>query len=265
MDKLVSVNWLKKNIEDNGLILLDASMYFDPSKTILGAQHFDIKNIFSDPDNPLPNSFPNPEYFQLEAQKLGINDDSTLIVFDDKGIFTSPRVWWMFTVMGFKNIAVLDGGSPAWIAQNLPIAAKTIKRKYKGNFKVNFDPSQVKSYAEVLTNCTTSTYQIIDARSSGRFLGREPEPRPHLQSGHIQNSINLPYTDVLKDGKFKSTLELEKIFSEFNLSERPIIFSCGSGITACIILLALALISDHEHSVYDGSWTEWAEKQSLTV
>lgn len=265
VDQLVSIQWLEKHLSDDNIVLLDASAHFNTASNIRGAQHFDIKNTFSDTESAFPNTFPQPAQFEKECQTLGIDSDSHIIVYDDKGIFTSPRVWWMFKTMGHHNVSILDGGLPEWIANNFPVTTIVEVKRSPGNFKAHLDESAIKSYAHVVQNITTSNYQLIDARSSGRFNGTDPEPRTHIQSGHIKNSLNLPYTEVLDNGKFKSKKELKLTFDNLNLADTPIIFSCGSGITACIILFALALISDRERSVYDGSWTEWAEKQELFV
>ncbi len=265
VDQLVSVQWLKQHFSDDNIVLLDASAHFNTTSNIFGTQHFDIKNTFSDTQSGFPNTFPQPAQFEKECQALGINTDSHIIVYDDKGIFTSPRVWWMFKTMGHHNVSVLDGGLPEWIANDFPVTTIVEVTRPTGNFKAHLDESAIKSYAQVVQNITTSNCQLIDARSSGRFNGTDPEPRTHIQSGHIKNSLNLPYTEVLDNGKFKSTEELKLTFDNLNLEDTPIIFSCGSGITACILLFAFALISDREPSVYDGSWTEWAEKQELFV
>lgn len=263
--QLVSGAWLVERLKDANLVLLDASTAFNAQESIKGAQHFDIKNVFSDISSPFPNTFPSVEQFEIESQKLGINSDSHIVVFDDKGIFTSPRVWWMFTVMGHKKISVLDGGLPEWKSYNFPIGNSNSEKRVMGNFKAMFNSESVKLYKDILDHTETSMCSIIDARSSGRFQAIDPEPRSHIKSGHIKNSINLPYTAVLDNRKFKSPEELKTIFKELNLVNKPVIFSCGSGITACIILFAFTLISDQQTAVYDGSWTEWAEKQGLFV
>ncbi|WP_339849633.1 sulfurtransferase [uncultured Dokdonia sp.] len=265
VNQLVSVQWLKQHLSDENIVLLDASAHFNTSSNIRGAQHFDIKNNFSDTESAFPNTFPQPAQFEKECQALGIDTDSHIIVYDDKGIFTSPRVWWMFKTMGHHNVSVLDGGLPEWIGNNFLVTTIVQVKRTTGNFKAHLDESAIKSYTQVVQNTNSGDCQLIDARSSGRFNGTDPEPRIHIQSGHIKNSLNLPYTEVLDNGKFKSKKELKLTFDNLNLADTPIIFSCGSGITACIILFALALISDRELSVYDGSWTEWAEKQELFV
>ena len=260
---LVTIHWLKEHREDKNLILLDASQEYDENNTIKGAVHFDIKNTFSNTKSPYPNTFPSEKQFEEECRKLGITRDSQIVVFDSKGIFTSTRVWWMFTVMGHKTVAVLDGGLPAWNGAGFESLEIHKPKDTSTSFKVHKNEAVIYHYDQIVDNCNTQEYQLIDARSQGRFNGTAPEPRAHLQSGHIKNALNLPYTQVLSNGYYKPKEELEKLFKDLHIDKRPIIFSCGSGITACIILLAFTLVSDQESYVYDGSWTEWAERNKL--
>jgi len=260
---LVSATWLQHHLDDSDLILLDASATFDPSNTIRGALHFDIKNVFSDTKSPYPNTFPTKDTFEKECQQLGINTHSHLIVFDDKGIFTSPRVWWMFKTMGHDKVSVLDGGLPYWHSLGFATGAFRTATVGKGTFKATLSKENISFYEQIIANIDTQACQIIDARSQGRFKGTAPEPREHIKSGHIAQAINLPYTEVLDTDRFKSKEDLKAIFQNHKFSDKPLIFSCGSGITACIILLAYHIASGSMGSVYDGSWTEWAEKNEL--
>lgn len=262
---LVTAAWLETHLKDDHIILLDASPTFDLSSTIQGAQHIDIKNTFSDTSSLFPNTFPTAAQFQREARALGINTNSHIVVFDPKGIFHSPRVWWMFRTMGHEKVSVLDGGLPAWNSNRYPTGNPTQITRKEGDFKASLDPTAIKSYEHILQNSKDSACTLIDARSSGRFEGTDPEPRAHIKSGHIPNALNLPYTEVLEDGSYKSKEELNTIFKSLQLPDKPIIFSCGSGITACVILLARYLGTGQLSLVYDGSWTEWAEKQELFV
>lgn len=268
---VVSVSWLKEHLDDSDLIILDASQTTNQNKEksqfgelqIKGARFFDIKNDFSDTTNPLPNTLPHPEAFTEAARKLGINSNSKIVVYDSIGIYTSPRAWWLFTIMGHKNVWVLDGGLPAYAKENLLV--ETIeKRNYEtGNFESNFNPDLVKTKEEILSNINSKESLLIDARSSDRFFGETKEPREGLRSGHIPDSINIPYTSVLQDGKFLPKEELEKILPRHN---KPLLFTCGSGVTACIDLIAYEIIGDsNPKAVYDGSWTEWGQIESLPI
>lgn len=260
-DPLVSVNWLKDHLEDENLIILDASLQTDKksvSSVIPGAIWFDLKGKFSDPTSAFPNTFPSVQQFVTEARNLGINNNSTIVVYDTKGIFSAPRVWWMFRIMGHQNVAVLNGGLPAWLEAGLPTQKKHTVAPKNGNFEAAPNLNSVKSIDEIEANIEKNNYQVVDARSKGRFNGTEAEPREELKSGHIPNSINIPYTQLLENGYYKPLPEIKQIFNSSMINNKPIIFSCGSGITACVLLLGAQLVLKNELNIYDGSWTEWA-------
>ncbi|MBC5842358.1 sulfurtransferase [Flavobacterium sp. F-380] len=268
---LVSIDWLKNNLQDPNLIILDASQQVNQANVspefagiqIEGAGFFDIKNNFSDSSNPLPNTFPDPKAFAIAAQNLGINTTSKIVVYDSLGIYSSPRAWWLFQIMGHENVWVLDGGLPAWVKADFPIEKISPNTFTPGNFESNFNPSMVKNTADVLANIKSKTAVLIDARSNDRFLGLTPEPRAGLRSGHIPGAINIPYTDLVQNGYFLSKEKLKAILPN---QETALIFSCGSGITACIDYLAYEIIgSSNDRSVYDGSWTEWGQSESLPI
>ena len=264
---IVSVKWLFENLTDPDLVLLNASPSSNVSGLkselddvqIAGSRTFDLKKNFSDKKSEFPNTLLSAKDFQKEVRKMGINKDSKIVVYDNLGIYTSPRVWWMFKTMGHQNIAVLNGGLPEWVKKGY--ATESIQQDIykKGNFKATLNQDMVLNF-EAMQVCSTNQEAVIfDARSKGRFEGTAPEPRAGLRSGNIPNSMNLPWKDVVKNGKFKSKKALKEIFSTIK-KEDSIVFSCGSGLTACIILLAAELVMDNPKSVYDGSWTEWAQK-----
>lgn len=272
MKKIVSVDWLKEHLYDEDLILLDASFKSVDgneshlqSETIPGARYFDIKGDFSDKSSDLPNTLLAESQFELECQKLGINKTSKIVVFDSKGIYSSPRAWWLFKTMGHDRVAVLDGGLPEWIEKGYLTESKKVEEYKLGNFKASYQEQLVKNYEDVLENLESKSFTVVDARSQGRFNGTEKEPRAHLKSGSIPDSKNIPYTTVLKNGKFKSESELKEIFESYAESGKDLVFSCGSGITACIIMLASEKVCEGNKSVFDGSWTEWAERQNLKI
>jgi thiosulfate/3-mercaptopyruvate sulfurtransferase len=265
-EPIASSQWLFENLNNPSLIILDASQKAIYSTTttnnnlkITGARYFDLKNNFSNNASDLPNMLPNATQFEAESQKLGINNSSVIVVYDNLGIYSSPRAWWMFKTMGHQNVFVLDGGLPDWIEKKYPIEENEPQQYTAGDFKAQFDSTRVKNYNFIKTNLNNQENIIIDARSSGRFNGTAPEPREGLRSGSIPNSLNIPFGDVLDNGKFKSKEELKSIFSKINPENKELIYSCGSGLTACIILLAGELVLSNKTSIYDGSWTEWAQ------
>jgi len=204
---------------------------------------------------------PSEKKFQEGARSLGINSDSLIVIYDNLGIYTSARVWYMFRSMGHEEVYVLDGGLPEWILKGYTTEVVKKSRSATGNFVAHFDDKAFCNIDLIRENIVSERYELIDARSAGRFQGTAPEPRVELESGNIKGSVNLPYTEVLSNGKFKSPRELASFFSK----KKAIIFSCGSGITACIILLASEIASvNTEKCIFDGSWTEWAISNGLT-
>lgn len=267
MEPLVTAQWLYKNLTDPDLIILDSSPESNvsglipkyPGIQIKGARPFNLKKSFSDPDSAFPNMMPHPDAFSEGCRKLGINNNSKIVVYDNLGVYTSARVWWMFKVMGHNNIAVLNGGLSAWIENDFPRepASESLDSIEKGNFKAIYNPELIKNAESILKNIDTKECKVIDARSEGRFYGNTPEPHENLRSGHIPGSLNLPFEKVLEDGYYLPKPDLEKIFKKLNLNDDPLIFTCGSGLTACIILLAMELVSSNKKVLYDGSWSEW--------
>ena len=273
MNPLVSVSWLSQNLNAPNLVVLDVSLESNianikvefPGIQIKGARYFDLKRNFSDLESRLPNTLPNPKYFSLACRNLGINNNSTIVVYDNIGIYASPRVWWMFKSMGHKNIAVLDGGLPSWKNKNYPTESIQNRVLPEGDFKAKFNPNLLKKSFKILENITSKEAILVDARSNGRFCGLIPETRKNLKSGHIPNAINLPFLEVLKDGKFLSPNEISAIFKKLKIDRQPKIFTCGSGLTACVLILAAALISENNHFLYDGSWTEWGQLEGVPI
>jgi len=269
MDIVVDTSWLASHMEDPDVIILDASYPAlggqqprDSGVRIKGARTFEIDH-FSDQQSDLPHMVASAEEFEMKAQALGINKHSHLVIYDNLGIYSSPRARWMFNVMGHQKASVLDGGLPKWIEEGR-LVEETSKLTFpKGNFEATLISDLVKSMKEVKENIDTRECLLIDARSKGRFYGTVPEPRPHLSSGHIPNSMNIPFQDVLKGGCFRAVEELRLLFD--SVPDKPMVFSCGSGLTACIVLLAAEQVCESEKAVYDGSWTEWASYDNNPV
>lgn len=257
---VVSVSWLLNNLEAENLVVLDGTInkVFDVSQSqILNTRLFDIKNKFSDTTAPFPSTCPSEEQFQKSARALGINNDSAIVVYDDKGIYSSARVWWLFKAFGHNNVAVLNGGFPEWKKAGFETKPMKHYTGKPGNFKASYKPELMKFFNDVKTASETKSHTIIDARSEGRFKSLEPEPRVGLRMGTIPNSVNLPFEDLLKDNQLLTNEAIEAKFENLAKKEDPIIFSCGSGITACVLALGAAISGYKNISVYDGSWTEW--------
>lgn len=273
---LVSVQWLHNNINHPALLLLDASWFMPMlkregkaewrEKTIPGAQYFDFDKTICDPDSDLPHMMPTAAHFEKSVRALGINNNSALVVFDRLGIFSSPRVWWMFKSMGFNNIAVLDGGLNSWIEAGFDTAQGKRDNGIKaGNFSARYQADLICDSASLLTAIDDEGSQIIDARAEDRFLGKAPEPRAELRSGHMPNAKNLPFSALIENGKMRDNKQLSALYATLLDKQQQAIFSCGSGVTACVLALGATLCGYQKLTVYDGSWTEWGANTGLPV
>lgn len=254
---LVTATWLAAHLGQPGLVVLDASLrnHSKGESQIPGSQTFDIDGNFSDKSSPLPHTLPSAEAFAREVRALGINRDDFIVVYDRAGIYSSPRARWMFRAMGHDAVAVLDGGFPAWERAGLPVEPRKDVTRPLGNFEARFRPQMVRNAEQVSRALNDPQQVVLDARSAGRFRGVEPEPRAGLRPGHMPNARNLPFTEVLSQGHLKPVDELKPLF--LSLAESRLIFSCGSGVTACIIALAAEAAGCSDLAVYDGSWSEW--------
>ena len=271
---LVSVNWLCQHLDVTNLVVLDGTIpkvtlknnanNFEENQ-IVNARFFDLKKTFSIQNAPFPNTALNADDFQEKARELGINNNSCVVVYDTYGIYSSARVWWLFKTMGFNNIAVLDGGFPAWKKANYPTEKKQQHHFKVGDFKVNYQPEKLINADVVLNSLNDTKKKILDARSAGRFNSTEPEPRKEVRNGYIPRSKSLPYSSLLNDTKLKSAEEIEQLFNELNVENKEMIFSCGSGITACVLALGATIAGFKNISVYDGSWTEWGSLSHLPI
>ncbi len=269
MSPLVSTAWLTEHLNDPNLVILDTSIpkvgevgpHALADQCIPGARFFDLNGEFSDKLTDLPHNLPSPEVFTLASRKLGINAASKIVVYDHHGIYVSPRAWWMFRAMGHERVAVLDGGLPKWISAGLPTTAKIPVVELSGDFTARWNADLVCDSAWVMENLANPTAKIVDARSGGRFCGLEPEPRKGLKGGHIPDSVNLPFDQVVRDGQFLPKEELVNVFHQLELGEGPLAFTCGSGVTACIIMLACELVLSNPKRVFDGSWAEWGQPE----
>jgi thiosulfate/3-mercaptopyruvate sulfurtransferase len=265
---IVSVEWLKKHLGEEHLVVLDASMkpVTNVGKAISetyipNSLRFDFDNEIKDHNTSLPHMMPSPDFFTDQVQKLGINQDSFIVVYDNVGIYASPRAWWMFRAMGHEQVAVLNGGLPAWMQAGYPTTNK-LKEKpgQHGNFISMPQAGMFVNSDKVMKALQDESFSVMDARSEGRFKGLEPEPREGMKRGHMPNAVNLPFTTVLENGMIKSKSTLQNLFEQYK--NKKLIFSCGTGVTACILALAADQIGYKNLSVYDGSWAEWGAASS---
>jgi thiosulfate/3-mercaptopyruvate sulfurtransferase len=272
---LVSTAWLAAHLADPDLRVLDASMYLPATGRngraeydaahIPGARFFDIDDI-SDHRSSLPHMAPPPEKFVSRLRAMGVGDGHQVVVYDGAGLFSAARVWWLFRLMGKTDVAVLDGGMPKWRAEDRPVEDMPPVLRDR-HLTVQRQAGRVKDVTQVARAAKLGDHEILDARSAARFHGTEPEPRPGLRSGHIPGSKNVPYTSLLMaDGTMKSPDALRAVFADAGVDlTRPAITTCGSGVTAAVISLALERIGHRDHALYDGSWSEWGMYDDLRV
>ncbi len=271
---VVSADWLQERIGQPGLSIVDASWYLPAQGRdgraeyeaghIAGAVFFDQDKVV-EPDSSLPHTLPHPGLFAQFASSMGVGKDDTIVVYDGPGMFSAPRVWWMFRVMGAEKVLVLDGGIDGWKAEGRPVTAAPTKIA-PGFFDVDFDAGRVASLDEMRAIVEDGSAQIADARPPGRFAGTDPEPRPNMRSGHMPGATNVPAPSLSKDGKLLPVDALKKALEAAGLDlSRPVVTSCGSGVTAAVISLALASVGHEENRLYDGSWSEWGGRNDTPV
>lgn len=272
---LVSTEWLAAHLKDPDLRILDASWLLPgvegdakaayDAAHILGARYFDIDDI-SDHRSELPHMAPPIEKFMSRLRAMGVGDGHQVVVYDNIGIYSAPRVWWTFKLMGQENIAVLDGGLPKWLAEGRPTEDLPPMVRDR-HMTVRRQAHLVRDVTQVSSASKLGDHEILDARSAGRFSGTDPEPRAGLRGGHIPGSKNVPFTSLLNaDGTMKTPDALRAVFAAAGVDlAKPAITTCGSGVTAAIISLALERIGKTDHSLYDGSWTEWGAFPTLPV
>lgn len=268
----VTPDWLKSELGKSDLVVVDGSWYLPAMKRdgraeyhaahIPGAVYFDIDEV-KDINSTLPHMLPPPEVFALHMARLGISDGQRIVVYDGAGLFSAPRVWFSFKIFGVKDVFILEGGFAAWKAKSYPVESETPARK-PGKFASKFAVDAVANMERVDQAIKSGAAQVIDARPAGRFRGEEPEPRAGVASGHIPGSINVPSGSVVKDGKLVSADEIRKRFDDAGFDpDKPVIASCGSGVSAVILWLALEAIGKKPAAIYDGSWSEWGTNPTM--
>lgn len=272
---VVETDWLAARLDAPDLVVLDGSWHLPAAgrnaraeyeaEHIPGALFFDIDEI-SDETSPLPHMLPSTVKFASRMKKMGIGDGMRIVVYDSVGMFSAARVWWMFRVMGHEDVAVLNGGLPKWKAEGRPVRSEPTPPRSPRHFTPRLNASLVRDLEDMKRIVASGTAQIADARSPGRFAGKEPEPRPGLRSGHMPGAHNVPYARVLNaDGTLKSPEELRQVFLEAGIDPaRPVVTTCGSGVSAAVLSLALGLIGQPETGLYDGSWSEWGREDAGT-
>jgi thiosulfate/3-mercaptopyruvate sulfurtransferase len=272
---LVSTEWLAAHLTVPDVKVVDATWYLPTMQRdakseyirshIPAAVYFDIDEI-ADAASPLPHMLPDPVKFSSRVRKLGLGDGTRIIVYDNNRYSASARAWWMFRVFGHEEVAVLDGGLAKWRAEGRPLDDRTIVPR-DAHFTARLNSLLVRDLEQLRANLVARREQVLDVRSAGRFAGTEPEPRAGLRSGHIPASVNLPYTELIAtDGRLLPPADLRRRFAASGIDiEKPIVTSCGSGVTACTAALALDQIGAPAVAVYDGSWTEWGGRDDTPI
>ncbi|KZK76354.1 3-mercaptopyruvate sulfurtransferase [Pseudovibrio sp. W64] len=273
-DPIVSTSWLKDHLDAPDVVIIDASWYLpamerDAKKEyeqehIPGALFMDIDDV-SDQNSPLPHMMPEPHVFSSKMRKMGIGDGQTIVLYDGMGIFSAARVWWMFRAFGVKSVFVLDGGLPAWKEEGYPVSDE-VPARMERHFTAMLNNDMVRNLNEVQDALETSSHLVLDARAPERFKGLAPEPREGVRAGHMPGALNLPFGLLLNDGKLRSKEDLQNIFAQAGVdATTPVITSCGSGVTAAVITLALEQVGFTKNALYDGSWTEWGSSSKTEV
>ncbi|HJZ33475.1 MAG TPA: 3-mercaptopyruvate sulfurtransferase [Hyphomicrobiaceae bacterium] len=273
---LVDTDWLASHLSAPDLIIVDGSMHLPTTKRnakaefldahIPGALFFDIDDI-ADEKSALPHMLPSPTKFASRMKRMGIGDGMHIVAYDSEGLYSAARVWWMFRIMGHEEVRILNGGLRKWKAEGRPLEAGEPRQRTPRHFTPVFNAGLVRDAGDVKALIDSPAAQIVDARAAARFEGTVAEPRAGLRAGHIPSARNVPFASLLNaDGTMKAAAELRQIFKAAKVDpDRPVVASCGSGVTAGVIALALAILGRPDAAVYDGSWSEWGADHALPI
>lgn len=275
-DALVETQWLARHLQAPDVHVVDGSWYMPSEgrdakaefleRHIPGAVFFDLDEI-ADTDSPLPHMLPSPEKFTARVRKLGLGDGNRIVVYDGAGLFSAARVWWMFRVFGHDDVAILNGGLPKWVAEGLPTDSGPAMPRER-HFTARVNHLLVRDLDQMKANLESRTEEVVDARSPSRFKGEQPEPREGLRAGHIPGSRNVPYGSLL-DPDTRTVLPADALAERFRASgidlSKPIVATCGSGVTAAALAFGLHLLGHEKTAVYDGSWAEWGSREDTPV